>query len=577
MPPNHYKAMPVLIITVIFACAAPCAAAQPDAGRLLQEQRQQVPQVPQRPPQVIDKDGGRAPLGDTGAQVLVQGFVFSGIEGLATEAELSKLVEDAIGRELGFAELQALAERVTRYLRDDKGYLLARAYLPKQDITGGIIEIAVIAGRIEGGARIDVKPPSRIRPGLLEGIAGRSVADGQAARLKDIERAVLLMNDLPGITAHASLERGETPGASRLVITAREGLAAGSVLAFDNYGDRYTGVRRGIVQLAANDPCGLGDQLSVGLTLTRNLYQARGAYSLPLGGSGATWSLYASHLDYELGSDMEDLDVDGSARTLGTSLGYPLLRTRAASLWVNAGYEHLAMEDDTLGAETRKRRLPVGNASLTGSFFDGLGGGGISSLSVALYRGDLDISPADDDTADALGPRTQGGFLRATYSLARLQRLTSSVSLLASVRGQVAGGNLDSSQKFLLGGPGGVRSYPVGEAAGDQGHLMTGEVRCDLPFGPKGALTQLVGFVDAGAVTLSKRTWEGALTNATENNRYWLSGGGAGVNVGNPGRYSLRLAYAHKIGRNAGRNMDDTDTDNHRDHGRLWFQAMAWF
>ena len=42
-------------------------------------------------------------------------------------------------------------------------------------------------------------------------------------------------------------------------------------------------------------------------------------------------------------------------------------------------------------------------------------------------------------------------------------------------------------------------------------------------------------------------------------------------------RYSLRLAYAHKIGRNAGRNSDDTDTDNHRDHGRLWLQARAWF
>jgi len=86
-----------------------------------------------------------------------------------------------------------------------------------------------------------------------------------------------------------------------------------------------------------------------------------------------------------------------------------------------------------------------------------------------------------------------------------------------------------------------------------------------------------VGFVDAGAVTLHKRTWEGSLATATGNNRYWLSSGGGGINVGSPGRYSLRLAYAHKIGRNAGRNSDDTDCDNHRDHGRLWLQARAWF
>jgi len=359
---------------LLVSWSTPLFADPPDAGQLLNEQRQMQQELPKRPPAVIEQDTGRAPTPEPGLKVKVKGFKFSRIEAVANSAELADLLKDAIGRELGIADLQALAARVTNYLREEKGFLLARAYLPRQDITDGIIEIAIIAGRTEGKVLIDMQGPRRIREGLLEGIAARSVTEGEALRLKDIEEAVLSMNDLPGISARASLERGDIPGTTKLVIRATEGPLLGAFLSFDNFGDRYTGIRRAHAQISANDPSGLGDQLTLGITGAEDIKQFRASYALPLGSSGMTWSVYFSHLVYTLGSDFEELDADGSAQTLGTSLGYALLRTRDAGIRAGLGYENLILRDEAGGSEIRKRTVAVGNAGLNGSFFDGLGG-----------------------------------------------------------------------------------------------------------------------------------------------------------------------------------------------------------
>jgi hemolysin activation/secretion protein len=572
------RLLTVLALALCLTCGSLALAAPPDAGQMLNKQRQPGTHLPDRLPQDSDKEAERAPLTDTGTRVLVKGFRFSGSQDLATDAELEALLRDSIGKELGFAELKRLAERVTTYLREQRGYLLARAYLPKQDITAGIIEIAIIAGRIEGKVRVNVKEPRRISQSLLEGIAGKALKAGGAIRMEEIERAVLLMNDLPGISSNASLERGATPGTTRLNIDVTEGSLINGLISGDNYGDRYTGIWRGTGQIAVNDPFGLGDQLSLFIIGAEHMYQGTATYFLPLGATGLTWSLSYTGLYYELGNDLASLNANGRADTFDTRLGYPILRSRNASLWAGLGFEYIMLSDETNDTTTSDRKLQVGNAGLSGHFFDSFGGGGLSSVNLALYSGDLDLSGLSAaETADAAGPRTAGNFIRAVYSLARLQRLTRRISLFGSVRGQIADKNLDSSQKIILGGPTGVRAYPVGEASGDEGHIMTFETRFDIPDTPSWAKVQLVGFIDTGYIKLHKDPWTASITNATNSNDYWLSGAGAGIVIGKAGLYSFRLSYAHKIGDNPGRSIAGNDADNHDDNGRFWLQAVVWF
>ena len=84
----------------------------------------------------------------------------------------------------------------------------------------------------------------------------------QELLLDGLERGLLLLNDLPGISAQAKLDPGSEPGTTRLSVDVTEGpLISGSAWA-DNFGNRYTGAERLNAQVNWNNPSGAGDQAS---------------------------------------------------------------------------------------------------------------------------------------------------------------------------------------------------------------------------------------------------------------------------------------------------------------------------
>lgn len=560
------------------ALASTSFAAPPDSGTLLNEQRQPASTLPDRLPKP-DKPPVEAPSQPDGVfRVTVKGFRFTGVGTMATDAELQALVSEYVGRQLGIAELQGVVLKVSTYLRETKGYILARAYLPKQDVTGGSIEIAVISGKFDSKVKFNRAPSVRIRQEHLEGIAGRSLSDTTRIRTEAIEQTVMLMNDLPGVQAKSSIEKGDEPGSARIVIDVTEGPLFDGSVSSDNYGDRYTGTWRGTGQVNVENPYGLGDQLSLSLTGAENTISGRLGYSLPIGTSGLTGTFSYTGLYYELGGDLRSLNANGRADTVSAGVSYPFMRTRAASIWGGAAFEYQMTSDEANGVTTKERSTPVGNLSVTGSFQDAFGGGGFTSANFTLYGGSIDISAvASAQSADDAGPGTSGSFWRSAYSLSRLQRLTQQITLMASARGQFTTNNLDSSQKFILGGPSGVRAYPTGEASGDEGHAFTFETRYDIPGLPSWMATQLSGFFDTGWVKLHNETWPGSITNISGRNDYWLSGGGMGLNIGKQGAYSIRGIYARTVDNNKGRSSSDRDADNRSDNDRFWLNATIWF
>ena len=118
----------------------------------------------------------------------------------------------------------------------------------------------------------------------------------------------------------------------------------------------------------------------------------------------------------------------------------------------------------------------------------------------------MDLETPAMRVTDAATAQTNGHFNKLGFSLSRLQRVTDTVSASAVVNGQVASKNLDVSEKMELGGMYGVRAYPEGEGYGDEGYVVNLEARMLLPkFAEQmpGQL-QLIGFVDAGTVSLNK-------------------------------------------------------------------------
>lgn len=570
------KTLALLCCLFLTGSLSALAAPIPDAGSILREQQQQAPRLPDRLPKPEEFPAERPPLTDSAVKVVVKGFRFTGITSMASETELQELLKDAVGKEQGLIDLQRLAGLVTDYLRG-KGFFLARAYLPKQDVTAGIIEIAVIGGRVDGGATIRAKEPRRIRDNILRGMVDSGVKSGEALHESQLERSLTLLNDLPGITAHGTLERGAIYGSTKVLIDVAEGPLFSGGISGDNFGNSYTGIWRGTGTASLNDAFGVGDQLSLSYTEAEKLFQGRAVFSAQLHPSGLRGGISYSGLYYELGKELKSLNANGHADTIGANLSYPILRSRTFSLWNNLSYEFRMLNDYANGALSSSKDIHAGTFDLTASGYDGFGGGGLTSIRLAVTAGEMKQGVEVTAQADETTAKTRGSYYKFGYSVSRLQKLNSDFSLFASINGQLSGSNLDSSEKLILGGPSGVRSFPVGEASGDEGHIFTGELRYEVPIKGSWGGLQLVGFLDTGNITLHKTEWTNSISTATGKNNYWLTGSGLGIVLSKSTLYSMRASWAHTIDDNPGRSTSGKDADNRSENNRFWLQASLWF
>jgi len=550
------------------------AAPVPDAGSILRDQQQPQKQLPG---QITAPETAKEPLSkvEGTVQVLVTGFTFSGYDGLATEAELQEVVSGFIGKSLAFGELNSLTDKVTALLKT-KGYMQARAYLPQQDITSGVIKIAISQVKSDGKVTIKCDKNARICPDFLHHIAQAPLHSGKPIKELELERAVLLINSLPGISAKTSLVAGTEPGTSGVNVTVTEGRLVSGMLYGDNQGNRYVGEWRGSAMVSVNDPLRHGDQLNLLLTEASGLAQGRVGYSFPLAFDGIRANLAYTGMRYELGSDFALLNIKGDSNSIDAGLSYPLLRTRNANVTTSASYGYRGLIDSQADVNIHDKTINNATFTVSGDRYDKLLSGGYTSYSASITTGSMHESSALT-VADAQTNGTEGGYTRFNFGLNRLQRIAEKMNVNLSGTAQLGVGNLDSSEKFSLGGPNGLRAYPVGEASGDKGQLLSTELRYALPLEAKLGTLELIGFYDAGHITVNNNRYTGDITNATNSNDYWLLGAGAGLNYAYSGSFSLRATWAHVIGDNAGRDSAGNNSDGWNDKSRFWLQSIFSF
>ncbi|MES2512227.1 MAG: ShlB/FhaC/HecB family hemolysin secretion/activation protein [Pseudomonadota bacterium] len=534
------KCVPFATLTpaVLMALSGSSVVAQtaptPDAGQVLRGlQQRPSPAVPQAVPlQRIDEAAVPAP-GDQ-ARVLVRSVVITGNQEVPASA-LQPLVSDLVGSEQTLAQLNAAARRITAYYRR-LGFAVARAYLPAQDITNGVISIAVIEGRISS---YRVNNTSLLSDAAANAYIG-GIKPGDVIRSEHIDRGLLLLQDTPGVSSsRATLQPGASVGTSELLIEVNPASPYNGSVVMDNYGSRYTGEYRlgGNFNLAS--PLGRGDQLSFSaLTSGSGLNFGRLAYQVPVGSNGLRVGAAYFDTRYKLGQEFASLLANGTARSTSIFAAYPFMRSQMRNLSGTAAIEKKDLNDrvDATGTQTGKK-ISVTTLGLSGNMQDALWGGGISSFDLGFELGKLAIQSPTALAIDNASARTNGSYSRVAYSLNRLQRLGNSTLLAASFSGQFAGKNLDSSEKISLGGLNGVRAQPQGEASGDEGFKGSLELRQALTPNIQGTL-----FYDFGSITRINKTPFGAPAASSRN----LSGAGIGVNA-TFGKVLVRSALAWRL------------------------------
>ena len=538
-----------LILMTAGALAPALASAQavPDAGTFIRELETAPVSERERADEAQIDLPEAAPITEAtaseGVAVQVNGFTVTGNEAFDS-ATLERLVADFNGRQLTLGELQQAANRITRHYREH-GYFLARAYLPQQDVSGGIVAIAVLEGRL---GQIDLTNQSRTRDFVIERPL-KSLQSGQMLRARDFETPLLRLSDLPGIEVSTTLAPGSETGTSDLNVQVTPGPLLQGTVELDNYGNPYIGEYRLGASLRVNSPFGLGDRFDLrALGSDEEQVFFRAQYALPVGPWATELGAAYSDMDYELGDEFAEIGATGNAQIVTAFARQSFIRTRGYNLEAQLQYDHKSLEDSIEQfASVSEKSSELYTLTVMGDWRDDLGGGAITRYALAYTRGDLTLDSYLDQVIDGVTAQTAGSFNRWMPSLMRLQNLGSNWSLYAQIHGQFANKNLDSSEKFSLGGAYGVRAYAQGEATGDEGWLANVELRYDI-----NRQWQVYALLDHGEVERNKKPWDPAVDNDRS-----LSGAGIGARWG-VGPFHLNATLATPIG-SEDATVDDSD------------------
>jgi len=555
------------------ACAqwaqAQSAGSPPTAGSLQQQiEREQLSPAPRPQIQPAGKPQSASPL--VGQTMVVRAFRFKGNTLISSE-ELSQALASLLNQPIDFSRLQSSAVVVADLYRD-KGWVV-QTLVPAQDISDGEVTVEIIEA-VFGQSRVTGTPGTHVATEVVMSIFERQQQSGQFLNMNAVDRALLLADDLPGITVSGNLAPGQQSAQTDLFLTlSDEPLLAGTA-SIDNTGAVSTGANRANLALSVNSPMGRGDYLSVSAMNAQGTNYSRTAYSVPLGSDGWRMGINASHLGYVLISEAYSrLDAKGSSTTKGLELSYPLVRSRSFNLSTSLTADKKEYFNVSGGSTTSEyTNIPL-TWSLNASGFDGLGGGGANAFSLFVTDGRINLDGSPTEATDASTSKTAGGYSKVRYAMSRQQQIDAGTSLYVALNGQWANKNLDSSEKFYLGGSSGVRAYPSSEGGGTLGHMLNVELRWQLPEG-----FNLVGFYDFGAITQNTIN---DFAGASAMNSYGLQGLGVSL-AWRPGiGLNLQASYARRIGENPNAITTEVnqgaDQDGTFNRDRLWITASLAF
>lgn len=545
------------VAALLFAViGAAMAQTPPSGGTLLDATKQALP-LPPSTAGVVPGTAARPALKlNDSIKVAVNAIHISGARAF-NEAELNALIADASGQELTLTKLNEYAQRITRRYRD-AGYLLARAYLPAQDIKDGTVEIAVLEGRL-GKLHIDNQSSLADTDvaARLSAVKEETALDGTA-----LERSLLLINDLPGIEVKSTLKPGASVGTTDLDIQLESRAPYSGTVEVDNYGNRYAGDLRLGGSLTAANMAGLADALSLRALTAEGMDYGRLAWQVPINAFGTQAGAAYSDMRYKLGHDFSRLNAHGTANIASIYLLHPFLRSRVANINGQLNYDRKELRDDVDATATHgAKKIDLWSYGASGDRIDGLFGGGLVTWSIAYGAGHLKLD-AESAALDQAGHRTGGNFNKLNASLSRLQSLSYAddrLTFFTRLQLQQAGKNLDSAEKTALGGAQAVRAYPQGEAPADDAWLATLELRYSLAPDWQASL-----FHDAADGRLNHRA-----IAADAVSRRHLAGNGLGLGYSRIGGLTVQTGIAWRANTKPTSDIDRSP--------RIWVQAAQRF
>jgi hemolysin activation/secretion protein len=429
-------------------------------------------------------------------QFLLNDIVVSGANAIPIE-RLAALYAEMIGTNVTLADIREIASRIEEEYRV-AGYLLVRALVPPQSVADGVFTINVVEGfvanvLVEGG---DDGTQQRIRDYLRPVLAARPLA------IVTLERALLLANDLPGVSVNALLRPSPgTPGAADVVVSVEQRNFTGG-LSLDNRGSHFSGLWTLSADFSSSSILSDGDQITGRITTTspvRRRIAGDLRYYRPLGSDGLVASIIGIVTHGEPGSSLTPLEIVSDSWAVGPRLSYPLIRTRAETLIVDGGFTVQDARLQLLSAQQNHdewRVIDIGATYLKSGF---LGGGLSASLNIA--QGVPIFGATSSGSANWSRAGAAPDFTKVTGGVRYVAPLGGAFSVAITGQGQYSFARLMAGEQIAFGGVQLGRGYDPAAIAGDHG--LGGSFELRYNFALNQAIIQMIqpySFFDAAQV-----------------------------------------------------------------------------
>jgi len=375
------------------------------------------------------------------------------------------LYEHLLATEVSLADVYAIADAITDKYKAD-GYVLSRAFVPAQPVPFGSVRIQVIEGYVD---RIVMRGEVKGLRSLIQAYAEKITAL-RPLQVADLERYILLMNDLPGVTARTALNPSpESPEAYDLIITLEHAFVDGFAHT-DNHGSRFVGPVQVLAGVGLNSVLGLYEKTSIRYATARPMSELRFVdieHQENLGSDGTRLILSGSDTFSEPGFTLRDDDVDSRSRRATVALTRPIVRRRNHTVLLNGEATWRNSRSTEQGVPSRDDRLRV--LRLGGTYFFRADWGGGNRLTVTASQGVNVLNASTPGSPNLSRSDGKSNFTKIAASILRLQQLSQSWALLFTAQAQKSADPLLSAEEFLLGGKAFGRAFSPAELAGDDG------------------------------------------------------------------------------------------------------------
>jgi hemolysin activation/secretion protein len=499
-----------------FPRTAPTPQPIPTPGEQLPKPEELLPPSNVNP--VTPGDGQSFP-GEIQGSIIVERFEFEGST-VFTNQELAEVVKDYVSKTITFAELQQVAQAISKYY-NDKGYITTGAYIPAEQESfnrrSAVVKIKILEGTVES---IEISGIRRLNPDYVR--SRIAIAAGKPLNVKKLLQALQVLQLNPLIkNISAELAQGTNPGASVIDVKIAETKTFNLQATFDNSRVPSIGTLQRKIQLNEANLSGNGDTLSLGYGNTDGSNDYDVSYTLPINPYDGTIELsYSRTTSNVIEEPFNVLDINGRSQEYSITYRQPVFKTPgtevALGLTASRRESDIGFLNNLVG---RREAFPSpgardGETKLSViRFFQEFTDRNEKQVFAARSQFNLGTG-AFEATNNATAPDGEFFSWRGQAQYVRL--LAPDTILLLRTDAQLADRALVPLEQFGLGGQQTVRGYRQDLLLSDSAFFASAEVRYPIVRLPQlGGILYLTPFVDFGAVSNVSASGRQALDPST--------------------------------------------------------------